>query len=341
MKKSNIIFFVAQTYAKVANAGSKPSADFEVVLRRNGAQNIGLKGMFVKSGKLWWFMNWVSSRIALLRMPKSSILVFQYPEQRHLDVLIKSAVENRNKIIILIHDINELRGFPNNHPEWLQKADVVIAHSAEMKHWLKENYCLTKVVELGIFDYITVKNSQTNILLSKRPTVVFAGRLDKSFFITELCVLNPNIDFIFFGPGFPKSLECLSNAFYKGVCLPDELPSRLAEYNFGLVWDGNSVNECDGPTGNYVRYNSPYKISSYLAAGIPVLVWRKMAAADFVLKNNIGLALSSLTNLSTEIAALTPIEYQQMRNSVNEISLKLINGEFYENALKNALNIIQ
>lgn len=338
-KDNTPLFFVSQSYITVANAGSKPSSDFEAVLRRLNFKGIGLHSIYIRNGYHWWVRNWLSVQLAKIIMPKKGIAVFQYPEQRQLASLLDRAQKRGNRIIMLIHDINELRGFPNNHPDWLRSADVVIAHSPAMQLWLKDNYNVDNTINLGVFDYLTYELPNKEKTYGK-PSVIFAGRLDKSDFIPKMCISNPKVDFVLFGPGFPETLRNKTNVCYKGVCPPDELPSLISQYNFGLVWDGNSIDGCEGATGNYVKYNSPYKISSYLAAGIPVIVWNKMAVAQFVNDNKIGLVVSSLSELTESLSSVTNDEYQMLCNNVSKVRTKLTTGGYYEAAIKKALRII-
>jgi len=155
-----------------------------------------------------------------------------------------------------------------------------------------------------------------------------------------MCISNPEVEFILFGPGLPGSLKEGKNVCYKGVCTPDELPARTSQYDFGLVWDGDSIEGCEGDTGNYVKYNSPYKISSYLAAGIPVIVWDKMAVAQFVKDNKIGIVVNSLSELTDSLFSLTKGEYEMLRNNVKGVRTKLTRGGYYEDAINKALKII-
>lgn len=340
MKKTSREYFVSQSFVKVANAGSKPSSDFEEVLRKCGFKGLGLKSVYTSNVRYWWIRNWVSATVAQMTMPKDSTIVFQYPEQRHLGKLVAAAKRRGNKILFLVHDINELRGFPNNHPEWLRLADAVIAHSPAMQSWLEKNYGVENSVSLGVFDYITDNLPVSERKSGNRTTVVFAGRLDKSGFITKMCEANTGIDFIFFGPGFPEKLKTMENVRYQGVCAPEELPGLISKYDYGLVWDGGSLDGCDGPTGNYVRYNSPYKISSYLAAGLPVIVWKDMAVAEFVTDSNTGIALESLSRLSEKVNEMSAEDYTAMHGNVERIRSKLTSGGFYKDALEKALDMI-
>ena len=47
-----------------------------------------------------------------------------------------------------------------------------------------------------------------------------------------------------------------------------------------------------------MRFNNPHKLSLYVALGLPVIVWREAAIAEFVLKQGIGITVSDLLELN-------------------------------------------
>ena len=49
--------------------------------------------------------------------------------------------------------------------------------------------------------------------------------------------------------------------------------------------------------GEYLQYNAPHKMSLYIRCGLPIIVWEKAGLAPFVKKNNVGICISSLTEL--------------------------------------------
>lgn len=104
-----------------------------------------------------------------------------------------------------------------------------------------------------------------------------------------------------------------------------------------MVWDGDSLNNCSGNLGNYLRYNNPHKLSSYIACGIPVIIWKEAAVADFVQKNKIGIIINDLNELDSIFKKLTFDEYKTMMNNVENIRKKIIHGEY----LKNVINRIE
>lgn len=54
------------------------------------------------------------------------------------------------------------------------------------------------------------------------------------------------------------------NVMYKGSFKPEQIDHIHGSW--GLVWDGNSIEGCEGELGNYLKINAPHKISLYIAA---------------------------------------------------------------------------
>ncbi|MGX6427490.1 hypothetical protein [Lactiplantibacillus argentoratensis] len=78
-------------------------------------------------------------------------------------------------------------------------------------------------------------------------------------------------------------------------------------------------------------YNNPYKLSFYLAAGIPVIIWAKAAEAEFVLSNHLGYTINSIDDINNLISTITPNSYQEIIQNVHRIQLKLIHGDYTRN----------
>lgn len=96
---------------------------------------------------------------------------------------------------------------------------------------------------------------------------------------------------------------------------------------WGLVWDGDSITTCDGVLGDYLRYNLPHKLSLYIAAGLPVIVWSQSAVADWVKENHLGLVVDSLEELPERIAAVTEAEHRDYIAHSRKMGNRLRNGE--------------
>ena len=84
-----------------------------------------------------------------------------------------------------------------------------------------------------------------------------------------------------------------------------------------------------------MKYNNPHKVSMYLAAGIPVIIWKEAALADFIEKNNLGYTIDSLSELNDIKSKMTDEEYNQKLKNAKNISDKIKNGSFLKNAISN------
>ena len=114
----------------------------------------------------------------------------------------------------------------------------------------------------------------------------------------------------------------------KGFMLPDALIGA-AEGDFGLVWDGDSVDSCCGNWGEYLMINTPHKVSLYIRCGLPIIIWRKAAMARFVEENGIGICVGSLRDIAGIYTRLTQAEYERMCENVQRVSRMMSEGRFF------------
>ena len=236
------------------------------------------------------------------------------------------------KLIFVIHDIYSLR-FLGDDPtkskeelELLNKADYIVSHNEHMTAWLKNNGVSAKIVNLEIFDYLN--NNPVQPEHDYTGSICLAGNLKKSYFLDQF---NPKNPLYIFGPNPKDSYN--DNINYMGVYPPEELANHLT-YNFGLVWEGNSTNTCNGVLGEYTKYNNPHKVSLYLSTGLPVIIWKQAALADFVTKNNVGIAIESLDEIDDAIKNVSKQQYAQMKSNTDIIAKKMRSGYYIKNAVE-------
>ena len=141
----------------------------------------------------------------------------------------------------------------------------------------------------------------------------------------------PNTTVTFFDEG-----EANTNLVYNGSFPAAELPEKLSA-DFGLVWDGTSAETCAGHVGEYLKYNNPHKTSLYLASGIPVLVWKEAAIADFVTANKVGITVDSLFEAEEAIRAVSAEDYREMCANAGKMAERLRSGYYFYAALDAAL----
>ena len=160
------------------------------------------------------------------------------------------------------------------------------------------------------------------ICLKKKSSYIY--KLDKLFL--------SNIKIYLYGGNFEKK-ENVRNCIYKGAYDADILPNVM-EGDYGLVWDGPELSRCEGNTGNYMRYNNPHKVSLYIAAELPIIIWDQAALADFVTKNHIGITVDSLEKIEEELSKITEEQYRVLKDNLRKLSVKVQNGYYLENALQ-------
>ena len=103
---------------------------------------------------------------------------------------------------------------------------------------------------------------------------------------------------------------------------------------FGLVWDGASIDKCDGNWGEYLKWNNPHKFSLYMACGIPVFVWKKSALATFVKQNEVGIVINSLKEIENIFKNMTKKDYIKYVKNVEKIQKRVIEGQFLNDAIE-------
>ena len=336
------------------NAGSKARNDVETIL--NGMdytpidvvlpykENTHLFASVIDNAKIYRFFR---KRLSFLK--KGDRLVVQFPPRSHsifFPFLIKRLRRKGVYVTFLVHDLERLR-YSKLGDVPLKKririlleesclirtADCIVCHNEKMKAYLEnQGIPSEKLLSLIIWDYLTdydppaPKASDT---VGNR--VIIAGNLspEKCVYLTQLQEV-PEVQFQLYGVGYEDRGQ--ENVSYKGSFLPDELVGAL-EGDFGLVWDGTSVDTCTGIFGNYLRLNDPHKLSLYLTAGLPVIVWSEAAVADYVKKENVGIAVSSLKELPAALARLTPDDYHTMAQNAASISKLLRDGHFLKQVL--------
>lgn len=281
---------------------------------------------------------------AFLRIKKNSILFLQFPYVRGgvfgRRLFFRYARKIKKiKVITLIHDLNELR-YENSEKEIklfdfaVSCSDLLVAHNENMCDYLSAVRGISpkKIVSLGLFDY---KASSPDSKISFEKSISIAGNLDsnKSAYLKVLPELG--LPVYLYGMNY-NNKNSSKNIIYEGCFEPECITNKLC-HGFGLVWDGISGGTCDGLYGKYLQFNNPHKLSMYLTAGLPVIVWKESALCEAVLRNGLGIAVSSLYEAVEKIMATTETEYLEMHENCLKISAKLRSGYFLRTALRKCL----
>lgn len=99
---------------------------------------------------------------------------------------------------------------------------------------------------------------------------------------------------------------CKQSSDYLPRVVPSEEFIKHIDADFGLVWDGDSLDGCSGEYGQYLKWNSPHKVSFYLRAGLPLIIWKEAAVAPIIEEAGAGITIWSLKELDDKLANLTP-----------------------------------
>ena len=274
-----------------------------------------------------------SNAIIFLNHP-ISLLVMLYGSYKYL--------AKRNKVILLSHDINQLRGQKQSKQKLnqLYKASCIITHNDLYSKYLRQIGINVPLIPIGIFDYL-IDNIQDLPKKGFSKTVSFIGNLKKGQFIADWICSSEGYSIELIGECSQKQKEDFDfhKCNYKGTFSPDEVPFKISS-SFGLVWDGDSINTCSGPYGEYLRYNNPHKASLYLACGMPVFIWSQAALAGFIKENKVGFLIDKLDDIEKILDTLTQTDYDELQKNIKPIQEKITHGWYLKQALAKAEQVV-
>ncbi len=355
-----MVYYISRGRQDVHHAGGKAPNDIYALCERRGWQEF-LYPSITKTEHRFLFhvrrgmlvlLFWCS---ALFRVRPGDVIFYQHPVRygSKIACFFLRMLKKRNvKFIVLIHDLDSLRyqllwseqARTNVHfedGEFLKQFDAVICHNEYMKEYLiSTGVASDKLICLELFDYLLDEPGFAQ--LTEEDSLVVAGNLSakKCGYIYELPQIGGQYHFNLYGLNYDDSIDHSRKLVYKGSFSPEKLPSVLSG-KYGLVWDGNSIESCEGPAGNYLRFNNPHKFSLYMAAGIPVVAWKKAAIAPLINKYKLGVTVDSLRELSGKLQQVSEVEYEQMRDHVAEIRQQVISGHYFNQAIERALRLVE
>ena len=336
--------YISRNYYGLSGAGNKAKTDIERTLQEMGARNLGLRTTFYDNKVVAFVLNLVGIVKMMCCIRKGDRLVLQYPVKKYFSFICRVAHWRKAQIIVIIHDLMSLhrkRVTLETELSRLSKGDVIIASNEKMQLWLAQQGLQRPMTALGLFDYRSeaVPNSRQTSRLS----LVYAGALvmRKNSYLLELAHKAEHFDLHIYGnadglPGIEKAPHAVCYPF-----TPADEFIRNADGDFGLVWDGDSLETCQGDFGEYLRYNSPHKVSFYLRAGLPVIIWREAAVATIIEQEGIGITIASIAELEQRLQTLTTEDLERMRQNVARISQRLASGQYFREALAAALPLLK
>ena len=307
--------------SKTFDAGSKAKNDDRLILEDRGYTPLDIPNSSSRIQKLFQGI-WKIKK--LIKVHPAEQYVIQYP--LYSIFIIENVIKNIRKytanaqVILLIHDIEALRlrvddtKYIRKEMDVFNSVDSIIVHTDNMKKKLTKMGVTTKMVVQGLFDYLNPQRMYTNV---KQIGKINLERTHLEVFGTP----RPTTD-------LGKNVE------YQGAYPADELPKYL-NADYGLVWDGTSLESSEGVFGDYTKYNSPHKASLYISSGLPVIVWKKAGIASIIEKNNLGLVVDNIEDLDEIVSDVTEEAYITMKKSVIEYGKCIREGKILMSVLSN------
>ena len=238
----------------------------------------------------------------------------------------------QGKVAIFINDIPPMM-FEGNRElmplfiELYNKADLLIVPSENMKDYLiSKGVTVEKFVIQNLWD-IPV-DFMSNFEPKYLPRINFAGS-DEKFGITEN--INSNDIELEIYDHKPEDKLIPDNVHYHGYVDEVKLLSELHEGGFGLVWTEDMY------WREYMKYNASYKVSTYLRAGIPLIVHRDISCRKLIEDNHWGIVVDSLEEAVERVKAMSEDEYRKYAESVSKVSGLLVDNYFTKKVLVDTL----
>lgn len=283
------------------------------------------------------------ARITHLRKVSRSIgpgavVVFQFPLYARVHKMLARMLAKRKdvRVICLIADINGLKDgndrLLDKEIKELKRYHHFIVHNEKMRQWLGRSIGQRQYAQLEFFDFLAPVPDTRRV---KAKSVVFAGNLEKSGFLSNLKLWQsacPGVQLDLYGMGYSSGNPVLNNVSLRGCLEPYSLPAVL-DNSFGLIWDGDSIEGSKGSLGNYMQYISHHKLSLYVLSGLPVITASWAASVDIVEKYRIGFAVNSMLEIEERINAITDEEYAEMAANARKLAPRIAKGENLARAL--------
>lgn len=263
------------------------------------------------------------------------IVFFQHPTWHQLEFekgLIGRMKAYGARVVIVAHDFIPLM-FESNWClledviEIFNSAEVLVIPSYSMKKFLLDNGIRAdmKFAVQEIWDYTT--DIQYFRPPKFRKEIHFAGMPSKFLFPNQW---NYEVPLKVY-----TSEQCTGeNAQVMGWMDRDRLLFELAEGGFGLVWYGDEY------LHQYMRYNNNFKLSNYLAAGIPVIVPRGISNQYLIEGNHLGIVADTLEEAVAQMRNMSEAEYQEYVRHVRGFSSLIRGGYFTKKFLIEAVQML-
>lgn len=314
--------------------------DISEILEKNNVEPIcDLKFIDIKMNKIKKMFLLTKFTLSLFKNPPLKTCVFFMMPLRHTYKILQQYAKKGGTLVAIvidlmgIHDRNE-KVF-KTELEILKKCHRVIVHNDKMESLLiSYGIEAEKILKNYIWDYLEEKTS--TVEKKVRPyhyNICYAGNLRKADFLYKLTPEILSLNISVFGEGFRSDNGFNALAYY-GYANSTDIYKKL-NGKFGLVWVGNSIKSCTGTSGEYLKTTTPLKLSLYVMAEIPIIIWKQAEAAKFVLEQNIGVAVDSLLELPQVIEECDDAHYEIMKSNLIKLKSEIKKGNILGNLIRN------
>jgi hypothetical protein len=267
--------------------------------------------------------------ISIFRMPSKSIIFVQFPAYGIASKFLLRIIVRRFKSIVLIHDLDRLRGRPDDSPEKTLKHASFIIYTGRLQARLVNLDIPSTTLE--VWDY-RLESTQKNPAWDPSGPILFAGILakKKNSWLYQKCAARPRL--LLYGNQYERDANPNGDD-YRGEFAPDT-PFFEGPISWGLVWDGNSTSRRSESNQyeSYDRFNQPHKLSLYLACCLPVIAWRKAAISDFVQKHQCGILIDDLEDIGIQLKKYSQADLLSFRENAIRLSANVRSGHFIKQA---------
>lgn len=241
------------------------------------------------------------------------------------------AIDNL-QLVIFVHDIRAMM-FPIEaesmpfYVELFNIADSLIVPSENMAQYLKEKGVNTPMVIQHLWDFDN--HVDFNQASNYGNRISFIGD-DEKFMISTNFPTNSETSLELYGRK-NEQMGQANNIHYHGFLDEYNLLQELHKGGFGLVWSE------DEQVKNYMHYCNSYKVSTYLQAGIPLIVHNDISCRKLVEDNHWGIVVNSLEEAVQKVKEMSEEEYRSYIDAISNIKYKLENGYYTKKSLIDAI----
>lgn len=335
-------YFIKFGLSNKPNAGSKAMRDIMDLLCNQGYKCV--VSLPTNANKLFKLLDIpILIFTILFKIRKNGVLIYFVPsnlQRIKLLAFFKRIIKYR--LICFINDVESLRVPKNNECtqreiNGIKVADIILVPNNNSKDILStEFHFKNHMIPVHVWDYLYDKCPTPKIATHYQDLpIALAGNFHFFPYLKELNKITCN--FKIWGEKTVYIQQ--ENLIFMGTQTPEGLINDIIDCSWGLVWYGESIESCTGELSNYIKFCNSHKCGLYLAAGIPLIVWKESGMAHFVNENKVGICVESLYEAESIIKGMNDEDYNKYRDNARRIGENIRHGHYFLEALKKAESI--